>query len=86
MTEIQQLRAEIKDLQVKQVKSYGKTSAMSVTVAKMDKELFGNGRPGLVQQMGEVQTTQKMILKAMWMIGGALTTVGLGILGALLMG
>lgn len=86
MTEIQQLRTAIHTLQEDQKDSAGVTIAMSVTVKKLDRELFGNGRPGLVEKMGEVQITQKLMLKAMWLIGGALITVGLGIIGTLLMG
>lgn len=86
MTEIQQLRKAIHDLQEEQKDSAGMTSAMSVTVSKLDRELFGNGRPGLVEKMGEVQITQKLMLKAMWIIGTAVVTTGLGIIGTLLMG
>lgn len=86
MSEIQQLRNDIHDLQEDQKDTAGVTNIMSVTVSKLDRELFGNGRPGLVEKMGEVQTTQKLMLKAMWLIGGALVTIGLGIIGTLLMG
>ena len=84
MSEIQQLRNAIHDLQEDQKDVAGVTNIMSVTVAKLDRELFGNGRPGLVAKMGEVQVTQKMMLKAMWLIGGGLFTVATGILIALL--
>jgi len=86
MSDIQQLRNDIHTLREDQKDTAGITNIMSVTVSKLDRELFGNGRPGLVEKMGEVQTTQKLMLKAMWVIGGALVTVGLGIIGTLLMG
>ena len=62
------------------------TSIMSATVSKLDREIFGNGRPGLVKVMTEVQVTQTMMLRAVWIVGGAAVTVGLGIIGTLLMG
>jgi len=86
MSEIQQLRSDVHDLRDDLQDSASQTTMMCVTVAKLDRELFGNGRPGLVEKMGEVQITQKMMLKAMWLIGSGLFTVGLGVIGALLMG
>lgn len=86
MSDLNTIRDDIHDLRDDQQETARCTSIMSVTVSKLDREIFGNGRPGLVSVMTEVQTTQKMMLKAVWLVGGALVTVGLGILGTLLMG
>lgn len=86
MTDLQDLRKDVHDLRDDQQETARSCYTMAITMGKLDREIFGNGRPGLVEKMGEVQTTQKMMLKAMWIIGGALTTVGVGIIGALLMG
>ena len=86
MSDFNAIREDIQDLRKDQQKTARCTSSMSVTVSKLDKEIFGNGRPGLVTVMTEVQTTQKMMLKAVWLVGAALVTVGLGIIGTLLMG
>lgn len=86
MTDFDSIRDDIHELRADQQDTARSCNIMSVTVSKLDREIFGNGRPGLVSVMTEVQTTQKMMLKAVWLVGGALVTVGLGIIGTLLMG
>ena len=86
MSDFQTIREDLQDLRDDQQETARTCSIMSVTISKLDHQVFGNGRPGLIEKMGEVQTTQNLMLKAMWLIGGAIVTVGLGIIGALLMG
>jgi hypothetical protein len=49
------------------------------TVLKLDREVFGNGRPGLATQMSEIKATQKLALKVLGSIGAA----GLAVLTAI---
>ena len=86
MSDFQTIREDLLELREDQQETARTCSIMSVTISKLDHQVFGNGRPGLIEKMGEVQTTQNLMLKAMWLIGGAIVTVGLGIIGALLMG
>lgn len=86
MSDLNCLRESMDELRDEQQHTAQMCSTMAVTVSKLDRELFGNGRPGLAEKMIEVQTTQKMMLKAMWVIGSALVSIGLGIIGTLLMG
>jgi hypothetical protein len=86
MSNFETLREDLLELREDQKDTARSCSIMATTTAKLDREIFGNGRPGLVSVMTEVQTTQKMMLKAVWLVGGAVVTVGLGIIGALLMG
>ena len=86
MSDLQHVRDDIQELREDQQETARTCSVMSVTLSKLDHQVFGNGRPGLIEKMGEVQITQKLMLKAMWLVGGAIVTVGLGIIGALLMG
>lgn len=86
MSNFETIREDILELREDQQDTARTCNIMSTTVSKLDREIFGNGRPGLVSVMSEVQTTQKMMLTAVWLVGGALVTVGLGIIGTLLMG
>lgn len=86
MSDLDCLRDSLHDLREDQQETARTCSVMSVTVSKLDRELFGNGRPGLVEKMGEVQATQRLMLTAIWVVGGAMVTVGIGIIGTLLMG
>lgn len=86
MSDLDCLRDSLDELREDQQETSRTCATMSVTMSKLDREIFGNGRPGLVEKMGEVQTTQKMMLTAVWVVGGSLVTVGLGIIGTLLMG
>ena len=86
MSNFEIIREDILELREDQQETARCTSIMSTTVSKLDREIFGNGRPGLVKVMTEVQVTQTMMLRAVWIVGGAAVTVGLGIIGTLLMG
>lgn len=86
MSDFNAIREDLLELREDQQDTARTCNIMSTTVSKLDREIFGNGRPGLVSVMSEVQTTQKMMLTAVWLVGGALVTVGLGIIGTLLMG
>lgn len=78
------MRKELHNLREEQQDLVGVTRAMSGRVTKMDHEIFGNGRPGMVERLSEVQVAQKLMLKALWMLGGAGLTVATGIFLALL--
>ena len=86
MSNFEIIREDLLELREDQQETARACHTMSTTVSKLDREIFGNGRPGLVMVLTEVQITQKLMLKAMWLVGGAIVTVGLGIIGALLMG
>lgn len=49
-------------------------------VQRADKEVFGNGRPGLSTQMADICATQRLALRVL----GALGVAGLSLLGVIL--
>ncbi len=54
--------------------------SMSPMVKRADREVFGNGRPGLSTQMADIRATQRLALKVL----GTLGVAGLTALGAIL--
>lgn len=54
--------------------------SMSPMVKRADREVFGNGRPGLSTQMADIRATQRFALKVL----GTLGVAGLSALGAIL--
>ena len=53
----------------------------SQTVARMDRELFGNGQPGLVVQVAQLQQSVKLLMKVAGVVG---TGIILGLVGIFL--
>jgi len=53
---------------------------MKPRVERADREVFGNGRPGLSAQMASVQATQKLALKIL----GGLGLAAIALLGSIL--
>ncbi len=58
----------------------GHVCSMVPLVEKADREVFGNGRPGLSTQMADIRATQRLALKVL----GALGVAGLGMLCTIL--
>ncbi len=54
--------------------------SMSPMVKRADREVFGNGRPGLSTQMADIRATQRLALKVL----GSLGVAGLTVLGSIL--
>lgn len=48
---------------------------MTRSIVRIEHELFGNGREGLVSRVTSLCTTQKTMVKAAWTLVGALLAV-----------
>lgn len=53
-------------------------------VNRIEREIFGNGRPGLASQLAGVQATQRLALRVLGGIGGGILALLTGILLKLL--
>lgn len=54
-------------------------AAIVPKVRRVDREVFGNGRPSLSTQIAEIKTTQRLALKVL----GAIGIAGLGLLATI---
>ena len=69
MTEIQELRADIAVLTEKVEESTGVQIRQEVLVTRMDKEVFGNGGPGLIKEMVRIRTLMKINMGVFAVVG-----------------
>lgn len=62
-------------------RQFGEAMASVVPrVEKLDRAMFGNGQPGVLPQMAAMQATQRLMLRALWLLAGLGTSVGSAIL------
>ncbi len=74
MSEFQELGEKIDNL--------AETMAgLAPKIEHADRELYGNGQPGLVKQMARVENTQRLALKVL----GAIGVTALGLLSGILL-
>lgn len=79
MTDTQQLTEDMLGLKNQQAGIAVSCATMASKLGRMDRELFGNGRPGLVIQMAKMQQSVKLLLWLASTIGGGSLVALVGI-------